>query len=39
MKVNKLKYAIISASIVFAGMTTGCDTLDIDNLNSYDGLG
>ncbi len=36
MKVNKLKYAIISASIVFAGMTTGCDTLDIDNLNSYD---
>ena len=36
MKVNKLKYAIISASIVFAGMTTGCDTLDIENLNSYD---
>ena len=36
MKVNKLKYAIISASIVFAGMTTGWDTLDIDNLNSYD---
>lgn len=36
MKMNKIKYAIISAAFVLGGMATGCDTLDIDNLNSYD---
>lgn len=36
MKMNKIKYAVISAVFVLAGMLTGCDTLDIENLNSYD---
>ena len=36
MKMNKIKYAIISAAFVLGGMATSCDTLDIDNLNSYD---
>lgn len=36
MKMKKIKYAIISTVLVLGGMVTGCDTLDIDNLNSYD---
>ena len=36
MKMKKIKYAIISAAFVLGGMATSCDTLDIDNLNSYD---
>ena len=36
MKIQKIKYAIICAALMLGGMTTGCDTLDIDNLESYD---
>ena len=36
MKMKKIKYAVISAAFVLGGMTTSCDTLDIENLNSYD---
>ena len=36
MKMNKFKYVIISTAFVFGGMVTGCDTLDIDNLKSFD---
>ena len=32
----QFKYAIISAAFLLGGMTTGCDTLDIDNLETYD---
>ena len=33
---KKIKYGIIGTVLVLGGMMTGCDTLDIDNLNSYD---
>ena len=36
MKVNKFKYVIVGALFALGGMTTGCDTLDIKNLESYD---
>ena len=36
MKMIQFKYAIISAAFLLGGMTTGCDTLDIDNLETYD---
>lgn len=36
MKIKKFKYAIISAAFLLGGLTTGCDTLDIENLESYD---
>ena len=36
MKTNKIKYTILSAAFAFCGMVTSCDTLDIDNLESYD---
>lgn len=37
MKLNNIKHVIIvGAFFAMGGMTTGCDTLDIDNLNSYD---
>lgn len=36
MKMKKIKYGIIGTVLVLGGMMTGCDTLDIDNLNSYD---
>ena len=35
MKLNKF-FAIASAVLVWGGLTTSCDTLDIDNLESYD---
>ena len=36
MKMIQFKYAIISTAFLLGGMTTGCDTLDIDNLETYD---
>lgn len=36
MKMKKIKYGIIGTVLVLGGMMTSCDTLDIDNLNSYD---
>ena len=33
---NKIKYTIIGAAFVLGGITTSCNTLDIDNLDSYD---
>lgn len=36
MKLNKFKFAIASAVLVWGGLTTSCDTLDIKNLESYD---
>ena len=33
---KKIKYGIIGTVLVLGGMMTSCDTLDIDNLNSYD---
>lgn len=36
MKMKKIKYGIIGTVLVLGGMMTSCDTLDIDNLNSFD---
>lgn len=36
MKTNNIKYAVISLALAFSGLTTSCDTLDIDNLETYD---
>ena len=36
MKINKFKYVIVGTLFALGGMTTGCDTLDIKNLESYD---
>lgn len=36
MKMKKIKYGIIGTVLILGGMMTSCDTLDIDNLNSYD---
>lgn len=36
MKMNKIKYTVVSVVFALCGMTTSCDTLDIDNLGSYD---
>lgn len=36
MKIKKIKYGIIGTVLVLGGMMSSCDTLDIDNLNSYD---
>lgn len=36
MKLKKIKYAILCTAAVLGGVTTSCNTLDIDNLNSYD---
>lgn len=36
MKINNIKYAIVSAVFALCGMMTGCDTLDIENVDSYD---
>lgn len=36
MKMKKFKYGIIGTVLVLGGMMSSCDTLDIDNLNSYD---
>ena len=36
MQMKKIKYGIIGTVLVLGGMMTSCDTLDIDNLNSYD---
>ena len=36
MKLNKFKFAIASAVLVWGGLATSCDTLDIKNLESYD---
>lgn len=36
MKMKKIKYGIIGTVLVLGGMMSSCDTLDIDNLNSYD---
>lgn len=33
---KKIKYGIIGTVLILGGMMTSCDTLDIDNLNSYD---
>lgn len=31
MKLTKIKYVVLGALFAIGGMTTGCDTLDIDN--------
>ena len=36
MKLNKFKYVVVGAFFAVGGMTTSCDTLDIDNLKTYD---
>ena len=36
MNLNKFKYVVVSAFFAVGGMTTSCDTLDIDNLETYD---
>lgn len=36
MKLNKFKYVVLGAFFAVGGMTTSCDTLDIDNLETYD---
>lgn len=36
MKLNKFKYVMVGAFFAVGGMTTSCDTLDIDNLETYD---
>lgn len=36
MKLNKFKYVVVGAYFAVGGMTTSCDTLDIDNLETYD---
>lgn len=36
MKIHKIKHIIVSTTILFGGLTSSCNTLDIDNLNSYD---
>ena len=36
MKHNKFKYVVVGAFFAVGGMTTSCDTLDIDNLETYD---
>ncbi len=36
MKLNKVKYVVLGALFAIGGMTTGCDTLDIDNMETYD---
>lgn len=36
MKMKKIKYGIIGTVLVLGGMMSSCDTLDIENLNSYD---
>ena len=36
MKLNKFKYVVVGAFSAVGGMTTSCDTLDIDNLETYD---
>lgn len=35
MKLNKFKCTVLSAALALAAMTSGCDTLDIKNLQSY----
>ena len=36
MKMNKLKYIVVGSVFALCGITTSCDTLDIENLESYD---
>lgn len=36
IKINKIKYALLCVVALLGGTTTSCNTLDIDNLNSYD---
>lgn len=36
MKKNNIKYTILSVAFAFCGFATSCDTLDIENLESYD---
>lgn len=36
IKINKIKYAVLCVAALLGGATTSCNTLDIDNLNSYD---
>lgn len=36
IKNNKIKYALLCVVALLGGATTSCNTLDIDNLNSYD---
>ena len=36
MKLNKFKYVVVGAFFAVGGMTTSCDTLDINNLETYD---
>lgn len=36
MKLNKFKYVVVGAFFAVGGITTSCDTLDIDNLETYD---
>lgn len=36
MEMKKLKYIVLGSFFALCGMTTSCDTLDIDNLESYD---
>lgn len=36
IKINKIKYAVLCVAALLGGAITSCNTLDIDNLNSYD---
>lgn len=36
MKIKIIKYTIVSAAFALCGMMNGCDTLDIENVDSYD---
>lgn len=36
MKINRLKYIVVGSVFALCGITTSCDTLDIENLESYD---
>ena len=36
MEMKKLKYIVLGSFFALCGITTSCDTLDIDNLESYD---
>ena len=36
MKIKDMKYAILCTVAALGGITSSCNTLDIDNLNSYD---
>lgn len=36
MKLKEIKYTVLCAAVALSGFTTSCNTLDIDNLTSYD---